>query len=217
MNFDVARHNMLEQQIRPWEVLDRRVLDLIAQAPREDYVPEKYRQLAFADMGIPLGHGQFMMAPRVEARLLQALDIGPKDRILEIGTGSGYVTALLANFSGHVHSVEIVPEFKTSAERKLADHGIKNVTLEEGDGAQGWDRHGPYDAVIITGSVPVLPETFRQSLAFGGRLIAIVGQPPVMEAKLIRRLDAENWNETSLFETELPPLINVKLPSTFVF
>lgn len=217
MNFDVARHNMLEQQIRPWNVSDRRVLDLMARLPREDFVPERYRLLAFVDMGIPLGHGQVMMAPRVEARLLQALDIEPKDRILEIGTGSGYMTALLASLGGHVHSVEIFPDFKSSAERKLAEHGIKNLTLDEGDGAQGWDRHGPYDAIVITGSVPVLPANFRQALAPGGCLFAIVGQSPAMEAKLIRRLDSDHWSETAMFEAELPPLINVKVPSKFVF
>ncbi len=217
MNFAAARHNMVEQQIRPWEVLDQRVLDLVSCAPREDYVPEPYRRLAFADMNIPLGHGQVMMTPKLEARLLQELEIKPEDKILEIGTGSGYVTSLLATFGRHVYSVEIIPEFKTEAERKLSAHGIRNVTLEVGDGANGWDRHQPYDVILITGSLPELPDGFRRSLAPGGRMIAIVGESPVMEATLMRRLDSDNWSETSLFETDLPPLINAKRPEVFVF
>ena len=217
MNFAAARYNMVEQQIRPWEVWDQRVLDLVSRAPREDYVPEPYRRLAFADMNIPLGHGQVMMTPKLEARLLQELEIKPEDKILEIGTGSGYVTSLLAALGRHVYSVEIIPEFKTEAERKLSAHGIGNVTLEVGDGANGWDRHQPYDVILITGSLPQLPDAFRQSLAPGGRMIAIVGESPVMEATLIRRLHQDNWSETSLFETDLPPLINAKRPEAFVF
>ena len=217
MNLEIARQNMLEQQIRPWEVLDERVLNLLARSPRENYVPEKYRLLAFADLNVPLGRGQVMMSPKLEARLLQELELDPKDAVLEIGTGTGYMTSLLASLGRHVYSVEIIPEFSRHAESKLAGHGIENITLAVGDGAQGWDRHGPYDAIIVTGSMPVLPNTIRESLAPDGRLVVVVGQSPAMEAKLIRRMRPDGWSETSLFETVLPPLINAKTPSKFVF
>ena len=217
MNFEVARFNMVQQQIRTWDVLDPRVLDLVGKMPREDFVLPAYRKLAFVDMNIPLGHGQVMMAPKVEARLLQELEISPEDKILEVGTGSGYMTALLAAFGAQVHSVEIIPEFSTQAAAKLAAHQISNITLEVGDAARGWGRHGPYDVIAITGSLPILPDSFRNSLKVGGRLIAIVGQSPVMEAKLIRRVSQASWSETSLFETSLPPLRNALEPSKFVF
>lgn len=208
---------MLAQQIRTWDVRDERVLAIIGRTPREDYVPAQYRNVAYADMTIPLGHGQVMMAPKVEARLLQALDISPKDKILEVGTGSGYVTALLANLGGHVYSVEIISEFEKTASEKLLGHGIRNVTLEVGDAAAGWERHAPYDVIFITGSVPALPHSFRESLRPGGRLAAIVGEPPTMEALRVIRVDREVFVPTSLFDTELPPLINAKGGTGFVF
>jgi protein-L-isoaspartate(D-aspartate) O-methyltransferase len=217
MNFDTARALMVEQQLRTWDVLDDRVLDLVARTHREDFVPPSYRKLAFADMNIPLGRGQVMMAPKLEARLLQELDIDAKDQILEVGTGSGYVTALLAGLGHFVHSVEIIPDFKMEAARKLAAHGIKNVALEVGDAARGWGRHGPYDVILLTGSLPKLPTSFARSLKIGGRMIAIVGQSPVMDVKLIRRLGEEAFAEHSLFETVLPPLLNAEEPETFVF
>ncbi|HLQ24557.1 MAG TPA: protein-L-isoaspartate O-methyltransferase [Acidiferrobacterales bacterium] len=217
MNFEVARFNMVEQQIRTWEVLDPRVLELVGRMPREDFVPPVYRKLAFADMNIPLGHGQVMMPPKVEARMLQELEISPEDKILEVGTGSGYMTALLASFGAHLYSVEIIPEFSTQAAAKLAALHINNVTLEVGDAARGWDRHPPYDVIAITGSLPTLPDSFRNSLKVGGRLFAIVGQSPIMEAKLIRRVDEVSWSEASLFETALPPLQNALEPGKFVF
>ena len=217
MNFEIARHNMVEQQIRPWDVSDDRVLELIARAPREDYVPAPYRNIAFADLNIPLGHGEVMMSPKLEARLLQALEIAPTDKILEIGTGSGYLTTLLASLGRHVVSVEIRPEFTVEAAAKLGRHGVRNITLETGDAARGWDRQQPYDAIIITGSLPILPEAFRQSLAPGGRLIAIVGQSPAMEVIRLRRVDAVAFREDSLFETDLPPLRNAIEPAKFVF
>jgi protein-L-isoaspartate(D-aspartate) O-methyltransferase len=217
INFPVARHNMVEQQIRPWEVLDQRVLSLIDRSPREDYVPERFRSLAYVDMSIPIGHGQVMMAPRLEARLLQELTIRATDNILEIGTGSGYMSSLLAALGGHVYSVEIIADLEITARRKLAAHEVDNVTIEGGDGARGWERHAPYDVILITGSLPLLPDSFKRSLAAGGRMIAIVGRSPVMEVKLIQRLDDDSWTETSLFETDLPPLINAPQPDRFVF
>jgi len=216
LNVELARLNMVESQVRTWDVTDPRVLALLARAPREDYVPAPYRNLAFADMALPIGHGQAMMTPKLEARLLQALEIGPKDKILEVGTGSGYMTSLLAALGGHVVSVEIVPELSQEAARKLEAHGVKNVTLEVGDAAAGWPRSAPYDAILVTGSLPVLPESFANSLAPHGRMIAAVGTSPAMEVKLVRRLDGAR-RETSLFETDLPPLVNARAPAAFRF
>ena len=216
-DFTAARRNMLEQQIRAWDVRDERVLDVIARTPREDYVPAEYRNVAYADMNLPLGHGQVMLAPKIEGRLLQALEPGPNDKVLEIGTGSGYTAALLAGLAGRVHSVEIVPELAERATQKLAAHGIDNVTVEVGDAACGWPRHAPYDAILVTGSMPLLPDSLRDQLAPGGRLVVVVGHAPAMEALRIARLDEQNWIERSLFETVIPPLINAPEPPAFVF
>jgi len=217
LDVERARFNMVEQQIRPWEVLDQRVLDLLLRVRREEYVPARYRALAFADMEIPLGHGEKMLAPRIEARMLQELALAPGDRILEVGTGSGYMTALLASLGSHVCSVDIVPEFTQTAAAKLAAHGVANVTLETGDAARGWDRHAPYDAIVVTGSMPVLPDAFPKSLRPGGRLIAVVGEPPVMEARLITCVAAGAYSTTGLFETCIAPLKNAVQPERFVF
>lgn len=216
MNFDVARSNMIVQQIRTWEVLDERVLATLQRIPRENFVPVAYRKLAFTDMSIPLGRGQCMMPPKLEARLVQALELKPGDKVLEVGTGSGYVTALLAALAGHVYSVDIVPEFKMAAETKLAAHNIRNVTLDIGDAACGWDRHGPYDAILVTGSLPSLPD-FRGSLTVGGRLVAIVGQSPAMQVRHIRRVSDAGFDERALFETDIAPLLNAPQPPKFVF
>ena len=217
--FDVerARFNMVEQQIRPWEVLDQRVLDLLLRVRREEFVPPRYRALAFADMEIPLSHGETMLSPKLEARMLQELAVAPGDRILEVGTGSGYMTALLASLGSHVYSVDIIPEFTRSAGAQLEAHEVANVTLETGDAARGWDRHAPYDAVVVTGSLPVLPDAFSKSLQTGGRLIVVVGSPPVMEARLITCVAAGAYNTTVLFETCIAPLRNAVQPERFVF
>jgi len=217
MNVEQARYNMVEQQIRPWEVLDQQVLDLLFKVKREEFVPPQYRSLAFVDMEIPLGHGENMLAPKIEARLLQELAIQPGDRILEVGTGSGYMTALLASLGGHVDSVDIVPEFTQSAAAKLDAHHIRNVTLETGDAARGWNKQAPYDAIVLTGSVPILPEAFKQGLGPRGRLIAIVGEPPVMEVRLITRVGDGAFNSIGLFETCIAPLRNALQPERFVF
>ncbi len=212
-----ARFNMVEQQIRTWEVLDQRVLDLLLRVRREEYVPQQYRALAFADMEIPLGHGEKMLSPKMEARMLQELTLRPSDRILEVGTGSGYMTALLANLGSHVCSVDIIAEFTRAAGARLAAQGIANVTLETGDAARGWDRNASYDVIVLTGSVPVLADAFQKSLQPGGRLIAVVGEPPVMEAQLITCVAAGAYRTTGLFETCIAALKNAPQPEKFVF
>jgi protein-L-isoaspartate(D-aspartate) O-methyltransferase len=217
MNFEQARFNMVEQQIRTWDVLDPLVLDLLLRVRREDFVPPQYRALAFADMEIPIGQGEKMLAPKLEARMLQELALRPTDTVLEVGTGSGYMTALLAALGRHVYSVELHPDFTRSAAAKLAAHGTTNVTLETGDAARGWDRHAPYDAIILTGSVPVLPDAFARSLQTGGRLIAVVGEPPVMQARLVTCAGTGACGAVGLFETCIAPLQNVLQPERFVF
>lgn len=212
-----ARFNMVEQQIRPWEVLDQQILDLLFNVHREDYVPAPYRALAFADMEIPLGHGEKMLAPKIEARILQELRIKSTDRVLEVGTGSGYMTALLASLASHVYSVDIVPEFTEAAAAKLRAHGIQNVTIETGDAARGWDKHGPYDVIVVTGSLPILPPGFQNSLQPGGRLFVVVGEPPIMEARLVTCISRGVYNSMAVFETCIPPLRNAVQPERFVF
>lgn len=217
MDIEQARFNMVEQQIRPWNVLNQDVLDLLSKVKREEYVPEIYRTLAFVDMEIPLGNGEVMLAPKMEARIVQELNLKKTDRVLEIGTGSGYMTALLAHQVDHVFSVEIVPELKADAERKLKAHDVDNVTLEVGDAAQGWAKHGPYDVIVLTGSVPVLPDAFLKSLKPGGRLFAMVGDAPVMEANLVTCVAEGVFNTVELFETCVAPLKNALQPERFVF
>ncbi len=215
-----ARFNMIEQQIRPWDVLDPCTLGLLENIPREAFVPENYRPLAYADIGIPLPHDQVMMHPIVEARMLQALGLTKSDNVLEIGTGSGYVTSMLAAASHHVTSVDIQPDFISEAGKRLAAHQIENVTLECGDAAQGWNNtNSPngYDAIVITGSVPTLPQSYASLLNRGGRIFAIIGQAPAMHATLLRRTDDGELTQERLFETELPPLINAIAPPSFVF
>ncbi len=221
MDLEQTRYNMVEQQIRPWDVLDQKVLNLLFELRREEFVPAVYRSLAFVDMEIPLGHGEVMLAPKMEARILQELQIKKTDRILEVGSGSGYLTALLARQGKHVYSVEIVPELKAMAEKNLQTHDITNVTLEQGDAAGGWPDHGPYDVIVLTGSTPVLPEAFQNSLKTGGRLFAVVGDAPVMEAVLVTCVaqdkEAGVYNTVSLFETCIPLLKNAQQPERFVF
>lgn len=212
-----ARFNMIEQQIRTWEVLDPAVLDLLGRVPREEFVPEKYRKLAFADFNVPLGHEQVMMAPKVEGRVIQTLGIKPGDTVLEVGTGSGYLTALLASQAKHVYSVDIVPEFTAQAWQKLAAQGLSNVTVETGDAAPGWDSHGPYDVIVITGSFPLYPEHYQHSLRTNGRMFVIAGCAHSMEALLVTRVGEADWMRESLFETDIPALINAPQPQPFVF
>jgi protein-L-isoaspartate(D-aspartate) O-methyltransferase len=214
--FDIeqARYNMVEQQIRPWEVLDQDVLDLLFTVRREDFVPPEHRALAFADLEIPLPNGYRMWTPKMEARVLQDLQLRRHERVLEIGTGSGYFTALLARVVAEVHSVEIDPATAEAAQRRLADYG--NVKVIAGDGARGFGDEA-WDAIVLTGSTPVLAERFFEQLRPGGRVFAVVGEKPAMKARLT------HWNGPTarvprdLFETVILPLRNAPQPARFVF
>jgi protein-L-isoaspartate(D-aspartate) O-methyltransferase len=217
MNFEQARFNMVEQQIRPWEVLDSRVLALLERIHREDFVPVRYRKLAFADLAIPLDCGQVMMRPKIEARMLQALELAEDETVLEIGTGSGFITACLAALSKRVVSVELFPELHREAALKLKDKAIDNVELFVGDAMRGWQPEQAHDVVVVTGSVPQVTEAFRGWVNPGGRLFVVTGESPAMEARLMRRLDATEWSEESLFETDLPRLVNAEQPPEFQF
>ena len=224
MNLDQARFNMVEQQIRTWDVLDQEVLDLLFEIRREEFVPLAYRSLAFVDMEIPLGHGQVMLAPKLEARMLQELGVKSTDKVLEIGSGSGYMAALLARRAAFVDSVEIVPELNAFAAKNLAAHAIENVKLHMGDGAQGWpfdiaqDRPGAsYDVIVLTGSTPVLAPQFLSQLNAGGRLLAVIGDAPVMKATLFTAAARGDVASVELFETCIAPLVNAPQPKRFVF
>lgn len=217
MNFEHARYNMVEQQIRTWEVLDQDVLDLLMTVQREQFVPTAHRALAFADVEIPLGHGTTMLKPNVEAKILQALRLRKSDKVLEIGAGSGYMAALLAARTDHVHSVEIVPELARLARGNLQRQGVGNVSVEEGDGACGWPAHAPYDVIVLSGSVPLLPDAFLQQLKVGGRLCAVVGEAPVMEAQLVTCTAEGRYQSVNLFETCIAPLQNAPQRERFVF
>jgi protein-L-isoaspartate(D-aspartate) O-methyltransferase len=212
-----ARFNMIEQQIRTWEVLDPNVLQLLHQVPREDFVPEAYQGLAFADIAIPLIDGQFMLSPKLEARILQSLAIKPTDEVLHIGTGSGYFTALLANMAAHVYSVEIDAELSATAAYQLAEHDIHNVTIELGDGVNGLKAQQPYDVIVFTGSSPVEPPNVREQLKIGGVMFIVLGSMPVMRATLIQRVSETAYRQDILFETCIPELENATQASGFEF
>lgn len=217
MNFEQARRNMVEQQVRPWEVLDDRVLNLFETVQREDFVPVRYRKMAFADINIPLDHGEVMMKPVVEGRMLQAVDIQPHETVLEIGTGSGFITACLAHLAEEVVSVDVHEAFTENAGRRLAEQGLANVQLFTGDAMTGWQPEQAHDVVVVTGSVPHIPEAFMGWVNPGGRLFCIAGESPAMEAVLMTRLGATEWRSESLFETDLPPLVNAVEPPEFEF
>jgi protein-L-isoaspartate(D-aspartate) O-methyltransferase len=217
MNLEQARANMVEQQIRTWEVLDQNVLDLLYLVPREAFVPAQYRALAFSDLEIPIGEGERMWAPKMEARAVQELGLRKSDRVLEVGTGSGYLTALLAHRAAQVFSVEIRPALAQLGRRNLEALGVENITLEAGDAARGWPQHAPYDAVVLTGSTPALPAAFLEQLAPGGRLFAVVGEAPAMSARLLTCTRPSACLSVDLFETVIQPLVNCERPSRFRF
>ena len=214
MDIEQARINMIKQQIRPWEVLDNAVLKVIEQTPREQFVPERYRKLAFSDLEIPLQQGQFMMSPKLEARMLQALQIKPDDRILEIGTGSGYVTACLARLGSHVDTIEWFKDLSGQAQENVKLVGTSNVRFALGDAFQ--ERlTGHYDIIAVTASMPVYQDTFEPFLAIGGRMFVVTGKAPVMQAQLFTKVDAEALSRTALLETNLPPLMGLEEPQAF--
>jgi len=217
LNIEQARFNMIEQQIRPWDVLDDQILGTLSSTPREDFVPEQYRALAFSDISLPLAHEQAMMPPKLEGKLLQSLTIRPTDNVLEIGTGSGYLTACLAKLGNSVHSVDLYEDFIEQARTRLEQQGIKNATFEQGDAAAGWQSDTGFDVIAVTGSLPVLHHGFHTLLNRSGRLFVISGTPPVMEALLITRVGDQEWNQESLFETSIPALVNAPEPEVFNF
>ena len=216
-----ARFNMIEQQIRTWEVLDQDILDLLYVVPREEFVPQKHRELAFSDMEIPIEEGvkagERMWQPKMEARVLQELDVRKTDRVLEVGTGSGYFTALLSHRAAQVVSVEIKPALAAFGRANLERHGTDNVTLEIGDAAHGWPARAPYDVIVLTGSTPLLPPSLLEQLAPGGRLFAVVGEAPAMSARLVLSFEAGALRSSTLFETVIAPLVNAERPSRFRF
>ncbi|MGK0673540.1 MAG: protein-L-isoaspartate O-methyltransferase [Halothiobacillaceae bacterium] len=212
LNVEQARFNMVEQQIRPWDVLDFRVLDTLRTVRREDFVPQRLREHAFSDMMLPIGHGQVMMSPVVEGRMLQALAVQPGEQVLEIGTGTGFTAACLAHMGGQVISVDIFADFTEAARVRLP-----GVTLVTGDASAGWDDGQYYDVIAITGAMADVPESYRLKLKEGGRLFVIVGEAPIMQALLITREGEDRWGCESLFETCLPHLIHAEPRPVFTF
>ena len=217
MNIEQARFNMIEQQIRPWNVLDTDILDLLHVVKREQFVPAEYQNLAFADAEIPLPGGQAMLNPKIEARILQDIGLKKHENVLEIGTGSGYMAALMAHRAAKVTSVEVNPEIKELAEKNLAKAGISNVSVELGNGAAGWDKGAPYDVIVISGALEVLPEAFLKQVKVGGRIAAIVGEPPAMEFNIVTRTGENSWNTVKVFETNVKYLAGAPAVSHFQF
>ncbi|MFC4763795.1 protein-L-isoaspartate O-methyltransferase family protein [Dyella koreensis] len=217
MNFEQARQNMVENQVRPWEVLDSRVLDVLSRVRREDFVAPEHRQLAFADLSLPLGHGEVMLKPVIEGRVLQALELAGTEQVLEIGTGSGFLTACLASLSAHVTSVDIHADFVAAAGQRLAQAGIGNVKLEAGEAVNAWQPAGTFDVLVVTGAVYEIPQRFFGWLKPGGRLLAVRGQSPVQQLVLLTQEGAGRYREESLLETDLPYLVHAEPPRQFVF
>jgi protein-L-isoaspartate(D-aspartate) O-methyltransferase len=217
MNIEQARFNMIEQQIRPWNVLDQDVLDTLVVVKREQFVPVAAKALAFVDTDIPLGGGEAMFTPKLEARLLQEVQLKKHETVLEIGTGSGYMAALLAHKGRSVTTVEISPTLKALAETNLANAGISNVTVVAGNGAQGWEQGAPYDVIIISGALEVLPEAFLKQVKVGGRIAAIIGQAPVMSCNIITRVSDTGFDTVKVFETNVKYLSDAAVLSHFKF
>lgn len=226
MNLEKARFNMIEQQIRPWDVLDTDVLDLLMVVKREAFVPPAYRSMAFVDAEIPLPGGENMLQPKFEARILQELSVKKHEQVLEIGTGSGYMAALLAYKARHVTTVEILPELVEMARASLSAYGVDNVDVQQGDGARGWPAPAAgsgnsavqaYDVIVVSGSMPVLPQALMQQLKIGGRMFVVTGEAPAMAAQLVTRMSDIGFDTVKLFETVIKPLRNAVTPSHFVF
>jgi len=218
MDLEAARYNMVQNQVQPWHVLNKRVLQAMCKMPREQFVPANYQKLAFADTNIPLNHNQFMHSPKFIGRILQSLDVTKKhENILEIGTGSGYLTALLAKFAKNVTSIEIFSQLSELAATQLQKLAINNVQFIVGNGLQGCREPLLFDAIILTGSVPYLPKILQQQVKVGGRLFAILGQSPNMRAMLLKRISEDKWDETVLFDTDIQSLFHVPDVNRFQF
>ena len=217
MNFEQARFNMVEQQIRPWEVLDQDVLDLLMTVKREEFVPAAYRDLAFTEVEIPIGCGQVMLKPVIEGKVLQALRLGKADSVLEVGTGSGYFAALLAARTEWVRTIELEPELVKLASANLARNGVENVVVVQGDGIAGWAERAPYDVIVVSGGLPFVPQSLLEQLKVGGRLFAFVGEAPVMKARLITCEAEGRFRTEDVFETVVPMLENAPQREAFSF
>jgi len=206
---------MIEQQVRPSNVLDARVLEALSAIPRENYVQKDFSLLAYADAELPIGYNQTMLSPITEGRLLQALDVQADEQVLEIGTGTGYFTALLAHLAKHVISVELIPELADQAQKNLADSD--NIELCVGDASQGWELPNRVDVIIVTAAFTTIPEQYKHSLQIGGRLLAIEGTAPAMSVQLIERMSEREWSTNTIFETVVPPMINAEPEPEFEF
>jgi protein-L-isoaspartate(D-aspartate) O-methyltransferase len=215
MDIEQARFNMIEQQIRPWDVLDVDVLRVIEETPRELYTPVQHKNLAFCDLEIPLAHHQFMMEPKIEARMLQALQVEENDDVLEIGTGSGFVTACLAKLGKHVDTIEYYADLSQHAQEILQQQQINNINFEVGDGLLKTQSNKQYDVIAITASMPVYSDVFEKLLKPNGRLFVVAGKAPAMQAKIITRVNDAGFNQTNLFETNLQALIGIQMLEVF--
>jgi protein-L-isoaspartate(D-aspartate) O-methyltransferase len=216
MNIEAAREQMIEQQVRAWDVLDERVLEVMRLVHRDEFTPDRYRSVAFADSPIPLAEGQWMLPAKVHGRILQALAVQPDELALEIGTGTGYLTACLGKLASRVRSLEIFPALAEEARGRLLRAAVNNAAVEVADGMR-FEEQAAYDVIAVTGSLPLYDERFQQALRPGGRLFVVVGQAPVMEAWKVTRVGEREWQRESLFETIVDPLVNAPRPSSFVF
>ena len=216
MNIEIAREQMIEQQVHAWEVFDERVLTTMRDVRREQFAPAPFREVAFADAPIPLAHGQTMLPAKLHGRILQSLAVNPADIALEVGAGSGFLSACLGQLAARVRSLEIFPDLAEVARRNLFEAAINNVSVEVADAMQ-FGEQSAYDVIAVTGSLPLYDERFQQALRIGGRLFVVVGQAPVMEAWKVTRVGEREWQRESLFETVIAPLVNAPRPSEFVF
>jgi len=213
MNFDQARFFMVEQQIRPWDVLDPKILDQFVDIPRHEFVAESQQTLAYADIELPIGHNETMMAPKIEARILQAVDIDENETVLEVGTGSGFLTAIMANQAESVTTVEIHADLQEQAKSRLTN--FSNIEFHVGDASHNWNDTRNYDVIVLTGSVAEIPQAYKDKLNLGGRLALVVGQSPAMTAQVLTRISETEWETETLFETDLKALTNAEAKPTF--